>query len=137
MTPQEPAILYVEDDPQSRKLMSMLLKGRMKLPHVTILEDSQDFLTHVEALDPKPDVILLDIHMKPYNGFEMISMLRELSWANDKPIVALTASVMNEEVQRLRSIGFNGCLAKPIDLETFPDTLERILDGETIWRIFS
>ena len=137
MTPQEPAILYVEDDPQSRKLMSMLLKGRMKLPHVTILEDSQDFLTHVEALDPKPDVILLDIHMKPYNGFEMISMLRELSWANDKPIVALTASVMNEEVQRLRSIGFNGCLAKPIDLETFPDTLQRILSGEIIWRIIN
>src|SRR5436190_1983499 len=137
MTPQEPAILYVEDDPQSRKLMSMLLKGRMKLPHVTILEDSNNFLTNMDALDPKPDVILLDIHMKPYSGFEMLTMLRELSWASRTPIVALTASVMNEEVQRLRSIGFNGCLAKPIDLETFPDTLQRIVDGETIWRILN
>jgi CheY-like chemotaxis protein len=137
MTPQEPAILYVEDDPQSRKLMSMLLKGRMKLPHVTILEDSNDFLANVEALDPKPDVILLDIHMKPYSGFEMLTMLRELAWASSTPIVALTASVMNEEVQRLRSIGFNGCLAKPIDLETFPDTLQRIIAGETIWRILN
>jgi len=137
MTSQEPAILYVEDDPQSRKLMSMLLKGRMKLPHVTILEDSNDFLANVEALDPKPDVILLDIHMKPYSGFEMLTMLRELAWASSTPIVALTASVMNEEVQRLRSIGFNGCLAKPIDLETFPDTLQRIIAGETIWRILN
>ena len=137
MTPQEPAILYVEDDPQSRKLMSMLLKGRMKLPHVTIFEDSNNFQANVEALNPKPDVILLDIHMKPYDGFEMLTMLREQSWTSGTPIVALTASVMNEEVQRLRSIGFNGCLAKPIDLETFPDTLQRILDGETIWRILN
>ncbi len=137
MATKEPAILYVEDDPQSRKLMSMLLKGRMKLPNVTILEDSQDFLANIEALDPKPDVILLDIHMKPFNGFEMLTMLREIEWLNDTPVVALTASVMNEEVQKLRSIGFNGCLAKPIDLQTFPETLERILDGETIWRIFN
>jgi len=137
MTNKEPSILYVEDDPQSRKLMSMLLKGRMKLPNVTILEDSQDFVSNVQAIDPKPDVILLDIHMKPFNGFEMLTMLREIEALNGTPIVALTASVMNEEVQQLRSIGFNGCLSKPIDLQTFPETLERILDGETIWRIFN
>lgn len=137
MTSKQPVVLYVEDDPQSRKLMSMLLKGRMKLPHVTILEDSDNFQAHVEALDPKPDIILLDIHMKPFNGFEMLTMLREYDWVGNTPIVALTASVMSEEVQRLRSIGFDGCLAKPIDLQTFPDTLERILDGETIWRIIS
>lgn len=137
MTTKQPAILYVEDDPQSRKLMSMLLKGRMKLPHVTILEDSENFQAHVEALDPKPDIILLDIHMKPLNGFEMLTLLREYDWLQNTPIVALTASVMSEEVQRLRSIGFNGCLAKPIDLQTFPETLERILEGEIIWRIIN
>lgn len=137
MTTKQPVVLYVEDDPQSRKLMSMLLKGRMKLPHVTILEDSDNFQAHVEALDPKPDIILLDIHMKPINGFEMLTLLREYDWVENTPIVALTASVMSEEVQRLRSIGFDGCLAKPIDLQTFPETLERILDGETIWRIIS
>ncbi len=131
----QPVILYIEDDPQSRKLMSMLLKGRLKLPTVTILEDSQDFHDHMDALDPKPDIILLDIHMKPYNGFEMLEMLRQMDWASQTPIVALTASVMNEEVQKLRKAGFNGCLSKPIDLDTFPETLDRILDGETIWRI--
>ncbi len=135
METKRPVILYVEDDPQSRKLMSMLLKGRMKLPHVTILEDSEDFEAHIAALDPKPDIILLDIHMKPFNGFEMLTMLRENEWVRHIPIVALTASVMSEEVQKLKTVGFNGCLAKPIDLETFPETLDRILNGETIWRI--
>ncbi len=132
---QQPVVLYVEDDPQSRRLMSMLLTGRMKLPHVTILEDSQDFLAKIDLLDPKPDVILLDIHMKPYTGFEMLKMLRQIEWAKDTPVIALTASVMNEEVQQLRNAGFNGCLAKPIDLQTFPEMLERVIAGESIWRI--
>ena len=119
----EPVILYVEDDPQSRKLMNMLLKGRMKLPHVTILEDSQDFLANVEALDPKPNIILLDIHMKPFNGFEMLTMLRDLPWTRETPIVALTASVMNEEVMQLRNAGFDSFLSKPVDAAAFPNDL--------------
>jgi CheY-like chemotaxis protein len=133
----DPVVLYVEDDPQSRKLMQMLLKGRMKLTQVTILEDSQDFLTHVEALNPQPDIIFLDIHVKPHDGFDMLAMLRQLETLRSTPVVALTASVMNEEVQKLRSAGFNGCLAKPIDLSTFPDMMNRIINGEIIWRILN
>lgn len=130
-----PVILYVEDDPQSRKLMEILLKGRMKLSNITILEDSKDFMERVNNLSPKPDIIFLDIHMKPYNGFEMLMMLRQLDWVANTPIVALTASVMNEEVHQLRQAGFNGCLAKPIDIETFPAILDRILAGESVWRV--
>ncbi len=136
MNPQI-SVLYVEDDPHSRTLMRMLLNGRMKLPNVTIFENSEDFLAKVEALNPKPDVIFLDIHMQPYDGFTMLSMLQQLDWARNTRIVALTASVMNEEVVKLRQSGFDGCLAKPIDLTTFPDTFQRIVDGEAIWRIIS
>jgi CheY-like chemotaxis protein len=52
-------------------------------------------------------------------------------------VVALTASVMNEEVEQLRAAGFHSCLAKPIDIDTFPDVLNRILDGESVWRILA
>ena len=132
---KQPVVLYVEDDANSRRLMSMLLTRRMKLPHTTILETSENFLEQVAALDPKPDIIFLDIHLQPYNGFEMLAMLQQLDWIRDRPVIALTASVMSEEVQQLRTVGFNGCLAKPIDMNTFPDVMERILEGETFWRI--
>ena len=131
----KPAVLYVEDDPQSRRLMQMLLKGRMQLPNVSLFEDSSDFLNRANALNPKPDVIFLDIHVKPHDGFEMLALLRSSDWTQNIPIVALTASVMNEEVHMLRTAGFDGCLAKPIDLDTFPETFDRILRGEVIWRI--
>ena len=132
---KQPVVLYVEDDPQSRRILYMVLQKRMALQNVTILENSQNFRAVVSALDPRPDVIFLDIHMQPHNGFEMLEILRQLEWPRYIPTIALTASVMSEEIQQLRTAGFNGCLAKPIDLQTFPETFNRILAGETIWRI--
>jgi two-component system sensor histidine kinase TorS len=52
-----------------------------------------------------------------------------------KPIVALTASVMNEEVEQLKDAGFNGVIPKPIDMDGFPDLIEAILDGKDVWRV--
>ncbi len=133
--PIKPVMLYVEDDPMSRKVMVLCLKIRMKLPQYTIFEDSVDFLARLQALSPRPEVIFLDIHMKPHSGFEMLAMLRGLDAFKTVPVIALTASVMNEEVMLLRTSGFDGCLAKPLDMEGFPDQLMRIMQGERPWRI--
>lgn len=43
---------------------------------------------------------------------------------------------MNEAVQRHQTSGFDGCLAKPLDQTTFPDTFSRTLNGEAVWLIF-
>ena len=132
---QNPAVLYIEDDAQSREIMEVLLIHVMGLTHVSIFEDSKDFLARAKQLNPRPDVVLLDIHIRPHDGFEMLQAFRQDTTFREVPIVALTASVMNEEVQRLRQAGFSGTLAKPIDMETFPALLTRLLSGENIWRI--
>ena len=132
---QQPAILYVEDDFNSRMVLEILLTEEMGLPHVTILEDSTDFLNKIEALDPAADVVLLDIHVKPHNGFEMLAMLRNHPVYKDKPVVALTASVMSEEIALLEQAGFNGVIAKPIQQEVFPELLERVVKGERPWTL--
>ncbi|MBZ0318545.1 MAG: response regulator [Anaerolineae bacterium] len=131
----QPVILYVEDDLRNRRVMELLLKGTMDLPHVYLFEDSRDFVSRATALDPKPTIVLLDIHVPPHNGFEMLTMLRDLPQYKGIPIVALTASVMNEEVEKLRTAGFDSIIAKPIDIDTFPSLLDRVLTGERIWNV--
>lgn len=130
----DPVILYVEDDPKSGKVMRLALR-QMGITTFYLFEDSHDFINRVNALDPQPDVIFLDIHLKPYDGFAMLNMLRELPALQDVPVVALTASVMNEEIQQLRTSGFNGCIGKPINTDSLPDMLQSILSGQEIWRI--
>jgi two-component system, cell cycle response regulator DivK len=132
---QNPAVLYIEDDTESREVMEVLLIHVMGLSNVSIFEDSTDFLARAKQLQPRPDVVLLDIHIRPHDGFEMLRAFRKDADFRSVPIVALTASVMNEEVQRLRQAGFSGTLAKPLDMDTFPAMLARLLSGENIWRI--
>ncbi len=131
----QPIVLYVEDDPRSRKVMEMCLKLKMRLSNFTIFEDSSRFLERVQSLDPRPNLVFLDIHVKPNSGFQMLEMLRSVETFKHVPVIALTASVMNEEVHMLQTAGFDGCLSKPLDMETFPDNLKRLLNGEHVWRI--
>lgn len=127
--------VYVEDDPMSRKALELILTRVMGIGNVHIFPDSTDFMEKVHALPQHPDLFLLDIHVPPYSGFEMLKMLRaDTAYANAR-IVALTASVMNEEVALLRDSGFDGVCGKPIDIANFPSVIERILGGEKVWHV--
>ena len=126
--------LYVEDDPMSREVMTMLMGNVLDYP-IEIFEDSANFVERYQALERQPDVIFLDIHMEPIDGYEILRILREDLQLKDVIIIAMTASVMAVDVEQLKEAGFSGLLGKPIRNRTFPEMLERILDGEPIWYI--
>lgn len=128
-----PVFLYVENDELSREVMRTLLTRGLGYRDLTMFETSAHFEQHLDNLPRKPDVIFLDIHMEPVDGFEMLKMIRRSKHCYATPVIALTASVMYEEVRRLREAGFDGAIAKPINYDTFPGALDRILHGEQIW----
>jgi CheY-like chemotaxis protein len=128
-------VLYVEDDAASRDVMRMVQRLNPNRLRITLFDDSAAFLERFTALAPRPDIVLLDIHMRPYSGFDMLNMLRADAAHADMPVVALTASVMNEEVQMLRQAGFHSVIAKPLDLDLLPALLERVLHGEKVWHV--
>jgi CheY-like chemotaxis protein len=115
--------------------MQMIMERAIGVKSVAIFDHSEDFITRVKALPNRPDIILLDIHVRPVDGFEMLSQLRAEADFKSTMVVALTASVMNEEVEKLRTSGFNGAISKPVSVSTFPALFTRILNGETIWHI--
>lgn len=128
-------ILYVEDEPENRQIMRILVEEMMGLSGLTIFENSENFIERLELIAPQPDVIFLDIHVPPHDGFEMLKMLRYHDTFRGIPVAALTASVMNEEVAKLKHAGFDGVFAKPLDMDSFPEMLNRIIKGEKIWHI--
>lgn len=131
----QPVFAYIDDDTASRLVMEILLQKRLGYEHVHIYPDSTDFIERLEALDPPPTVFLLDIHVAPHDGFEMLARLREHPRFQGAVMVALTASVMAEEVWKLREAGFDSMLAKPVQQAIFPELLDRIMKGEKIWRL--
>jgi len=59
----------------------------------------------------RPDLILMDIRMPKMDGYEATSRIKSIS---DVPIIALTASIMNDEEDRIKKEHFDGYLRKPV-----------------------
>lgn len=135
MNLQQPVLVYVEDDEASILVMKMVVERVMGLPTLHVLESRADFVQQVKELGVVPDVFLLDIQMKPYGGAELLSMLRGDPQFEESKVIALTASVTNEEVSLLKRGGFDGAIAKPLNIDVFPDLIARIINGEHVWYI--
>lgn len=135
MNNHQPVLVYVEDDEASIVVMKAIVERVMKLQTLHVLQNRADFMQQVKHLGVMPDIFLFDIQMKPYDGFELLTMLRDDSEFKKSKVVALTASVMSEEVARLKRRGFDGAIAKPLNIDAFPDLIARIMDGESVWYI--
>jgi len=135
MNSQKPILVYVEDDENSILVMKMVVERVMGLPTLHVLQSRADFIQQVKELGVVPDIFLLDIQMKPYDGVELLSMLRDDPQFTKSKVIALTASVTNEEVSLLKSSGFDGAISKPLNIEIFPDLIAKIINGDSVWHI--
>ena len=135
MNSRQPVLAYVEDDENSIFVMKMVVERVMGLPTLYVLQSRADFVQQVKELAVVPDIFLLDIQMEPYDGVELLSMLRGDPQFEKSKVIALTASVTNEEVSLLKNGGFDGAIAKPLNIDAFPDLIANIINGESVWYI--
>ena len=99
-------VMIVEDHPVNRQLFGMIME---KLGIETI--QAEDGLDALEKAASGPDLIFMDIQMPRMNGYEAAVELRKRGFK--KPIIAVTASVMEDEQQQFRKAGFDDILFKP------------------------
>ena len=119
-------VLLVDDNPISLKLASELIRLWGHKVHDT--ENAEQALEIYQR--EKFDLVILDIQMPDIDGIRLLQMMREYNPADDTPIVALTANVLNSEASRLLELGFDYFLGKPIDEIQF----RTLLDGRLVRR---
>jgi CheY-like chemotaxis protein len=112
-------ILVVEDVPANRALVIKLLRAS---GHDVM--DAEDVPTSLElARRRRPDVILMDLSMPEIDGWEGLRRIRADDKISACPVVALSAHAMAIDRERAIAAGFDGYMTKPIDAETFVDTV--------------
>lgn len=74
-----------------------------------------------------PDLILLDINMPGMNGFEAHEKIRENNQLNHVKVIALSASVMKEDEEKIKAAGFDFFIPKPIDIKDFIKKIKEFL----------
>ena len=117
-------VLIVEDNEKNLKLVRDVLqvKGYATIEAGT----AEDGI--VLARLHKPDLILLDIQLPGMNGIEAIGVLRADPSTAAIPVVAVTASVMPQDRNKITEAGFNAYVGKPINLKEFLDTVRTMLE---------
>ena len=99
-------VMIVEDHPVNRQLFVLIME---KIGvHAIQAEDGMDAL---EKADPGLDLIFMDIQMPRMNGYEAAAELRKRGF--NKPLIAVTASVLMEEKKLCFDAGFDDILPKP------------------------
>ena len=109
-------VLVVEDNPLNLKLVRDVLtaSGYEVLPAVTGAEG----VTLAATCDP--DLVLMDLQLPDFDGYEALRRLREDPALQDVPVVAVTAFAMREDRERAKESGFDGYLEKPISIRELP-----------------
>jgi len=127
-TPSLPAlrILYADDVPQNLELVRMMLEP---LGHRLVLVDSGEEAL-LRTADEVFDLILLDIRMPGLSGLETAQLIRQQEREKQvgaAPIVALSASVLEEDRVLAFDAGMDGFVAKPIERPVLLGEMARVL----------
>lgn len=124
---REVQLLYVEDTRSNQLVLRRLLEQYPQI-NLQIVEFAAQGL--YVARSRKPDLIILDINLPDYNGFEIAGVLKSSENTRNIPLVALSANVMQHDIQRAKAVGFDYYLTKPIDLPKFISVLNQFLRDE-------
>jgi len=119
-------ILVVEDDEKSRRLLTDVLGYHGY--DVAAVESGEQGLD--EARARTPDAALLDIQLPGISGFDVLAELR--SWSGGRlPVVAVTASAMDQDRKMILAAGFDAYVAKPVNIRQLLQTLEQLFADAT------
>lgn len=106
-------ILVVDDQLMNCEMVGFILEET----NVNVIFAGNGVEAIEQANSHSPDLILMDIQMPIMDGITACETLRKQAF--DKPIIALTANVMADHIERYKTAGFDDHLGKPID----PDEL--------------
>ena len=119
-------ILIVEDNEKNMKLVRDILRHN---GHETIEATTGTDGVRL-AVEHRPDLVLMDIQLPDIDGIEALRRIREVEELDGVPVIAVSASVMPDDQQKIVTSGFDAFVTKPINLKQFLETVKRFLaDG--------
>ncbi len=120
-TARTATVLYIEDNPASVRLMETVLSRHGGYELMTAHTGS---LGLEMAELHRPTIMLVDVNLPGFDGFEVLRRVRASAWGADLPVIALSADAMENAAGRGLEAGFTAYLTKPIDVKHLLETLE-------------
>jgi CheY-like chemotaxis protein len=128
-------LLLVEDNPGDVRLTEEALKEATMPVHLSVARDgveALDFLYHRAPFEdaPSPDLIMLDLNLPRKNGREVLSEIKNDPDLRRIPVLVMTTSRADQDIQKAYSLNANCYITKPMDLDEF---LRIVVSIEDFW----
>ena len=133
--PGPPAILLVEDSPEDSEItVRGLASAGVTVPilHCTDGDDALDYLYRRERyaedghLAPRPGLILLDLNLPGTDGREVLETIKRDRTLSSIPVVVLTTSANESDIDSCYRLGANSYIQKAVDLAVFRSDIARL-----------
>jgi two-component system, response regulator len=125
-------ILLVEDTPADVQLTMHVFQKHNISNRVEIVEDGAealDFLFHTGAYadrDERPKVVLLDLNLPRVSGLEVLRQIRADPRTRKLPVVVLTSSREDVDIEKCYELGVNSYIVKPVDFAQFGESIRQL-----------
>jgi CheY-like chemotaxis protein len=130
-------ILLVEDNPMDVDLTERALARHRVVNPVVVARDGDEALAYLsrwEAGEPLPAVILLDLHLPKVDGLQVLSKIKSHPKFCTIPVVVLTTSSEDRDMQAAYQLGANSYIVKSVDYDKFMQVAEQI---ELYWCVLN
>ena len=132
-TPTSVEILLVEDNPADAELTLRALKKNNVTNRVEVIRDGAEAMEYLHATGryadrsaPSfPKVILLDLKLPFVSGIEVLRRCKADEQLRRIPIVILTSSREEPDIQTCYNLGVNSYIVKPVDFQQFTDAVRQ------------
>lgn len=128
------AILLVEDNPADIKITQRALRESSSTVELIVVRDGQEAVDYLLRQGQHagnqtwraPDLVLLDINLPRLTGREVLERIRATPALRSVPVVVLTTSRRQEDIQELYAAGANTYIEKPQEFGRFVEVLKTI-----------
>ena len=132
-TPESVEILLVEDSPGDARLAREGLKQCKTHNTLNVVDDGVKAMAFLNrqgeyAAAPRPDLILLDLNLPRKDGRQVLREIKEDARFKAIPVVILTTSKADEDINKTYSLHANCYVTKPLELKQFLDVMRSIED---------
>lgn len=127
-------ILVVEDSPSDVRLIREALKENAMPVHITVAHDGVEAMDYLHQAEngtvSRPDLVLLDLNLPRKNGREVLAEVKGSPNLKQIPVVVMTSSRAEEDVQQAYLLNANCYITKPANL---PEYVKVVAALENFW----
>jgi len=126
-------ILIVEDRTVDLDLTKRAFARRKLLNPIEVARDGEEALAYIErweAGEPAPVFIMLDLRLPTVDGLEVLRRLKKHPIYSTIPVIILTTSAEDNDVQEAYRLGCNSYIVKPVEFDKFMEVASQV---EVYW----